>query len=72
MGQVGIVNILLMHDAASTAVNGGILPLMMACKHAYSLSTVALIGGGPHQQRIIIKSAQYAFEAYKESYIMKQ
>ena len=77
MGHVGIVNILLINDAAATAVNEtGWSPLMMACKHAYSLSTVvALVAGGAHinKRDYYGKSAlHYAFEAYKESYTMKQ
>ena len=77
MGHVDIVNILLINDAAATAVNEtGWSPLMMACKYAYSLSTaVALVAGGAHinKRDYYGKSAlHYAFEAYKDSHTMKQ
>ena len=57
MGHVGIVNILLMHDAAATAVNEtGWSPLMMACKHALLVEycSCACCRRGPHQQKRLL------------------
>ena len=78
MGHVSIVKRLLLNDAAATAVNEtGLSPLMMACKHAFSLSTavalVAVGGANINRRDYYGKSAlHYAFEAYKESHTMKQ